>query len=189
VFLCFGLYWRWWRWESEGIKHQGIHKQTVNRILEPYQWYTCIISATEWKNFFKLRDHHAAHPDIAKIAKMMRDAYKESIPHEVGYDDWHLPLIDEKDKDLPLDQKVKVSVGRVCRVSYVNHHGIRDYNDDIRLHDMLVENCHFSPTEHIAKPMTKEQLTYYQHGMCGNFKGWIQYRKTIPQEDGNDFDI
>tara|TARA_R110002012_G_scaffold320046_2_gene542219 strand:+ start:209 stop:1255 length:1047 start_codon:yes stop_codon:yes gene_type:complete len=33
----------------------GVTKQIVNRILEPYQWYTCIVTATEYDNFFELR--------------------------------------------------------------------------------------------------------------------------------------
>jgi hypothetical protein len=33
----------------------GTTKQLVNRILEPYQWYTCIVTATEYDNFFELR--------------------------------------------------------------------------------------------------------------------------------------
>jgi thymidylate synthase ThyX len=30
-------------------------KQLINRTLEPYQWYTCIVTATEYDNFFELR--------------------------------------------------------------------------------------------------------------------------------------
>jgi thymidylate synthase ThyX len=185
---------------------EGIHKQNVNRILEPYQWHTCIISATEWNNFFKLRDHADAQPEIVTLAKMMRVVYKSSTPKKLNYDEWHLPLIDESDKDLTLEQKIKVSVGRVCRVSYVNHHGIRDYNDDIRLHDSLVANCHFSPTEHIARPARVDDIIadIQKRGYCvnaeqlgndggalpiGNFTGWVQYRKTIPGESGSDFVI
>tara|TARA_R110002012_G_scaffold59679_5_gene156322 strand:- start:670 stop:1758 length:1089 start_codon:yes stop_codon:yes gene_type:complete len=37
------------------MKSQDCTKQLVNRILEPYQWYTCIATATEYDNFFELR--------------------------------------------------------------------------------------------------------------------------------------
>jgi len=28
-----------------------VHKQELNRLLEPFLWHTVIVSATEWKNF------------------------------------------------------------------------------------------------------------------------------------------
>lgn len=40
------------RYMSEVV---GMTKQLVNRILEPFQWYTCIVTATEYDNFFELR--------------------------------------------------------------------------------------------------------------------------------------
>lgn len=33
----------------------GIHKQNANRLLSPFAYTTCIITGTEWENFFKLR--------------------------------------------------------------------------------------------------------------------------------------
>lgn len=33
----------------------GVTKQLCNRLLEPFQWYTCLITATEFDNFFNLR--------------------------------------------------------------------------------------------------------------------------------------
>jgi len=37
------------------LLEEGLTKQIINRILEPYQWYTCIVTATEYDNFFELR--------------------------------------------------------------------------------------------------------------------------------------
>jgi hypothetical protein len=34
---------------------QGVHKQNSNRLLAPYAWTTCVLSGTEWDNFFELR--------------------------------------------------------------------------------------------------------------------------------------
>lgn len=51
----------WWKASQEAIKSSKIlldidcTKQLVNRILEPYQWYTSIVTATEYDNFFELR--------------------------------------------------------------------------------------------------------------------------------------
>ena len=33
----------------------GVHKQNANRLLAPFAYTTCIISGTEWDNFFELR--------------------------------------------------------------------------------------------------------------------------------------
>ena len=37
------------------LLNQNIHKQNANRLLAPWAYTTCIISATEYKNFFELR--------------------------------------------------------------------------------------------------------------------------------------
>jgi thymidylate synthase ThyX len=37
------------------MNETGVTKQIINRTLEPYQWYTCIVTATEFDNFFELR--------------------------------------------------------------------------------------------------------------------------------------
>ena len=33
----------------------GVTKQLCNRLLEPFQWYTCLVTTTELDNFFELR--------------------------------------------------------------------------------------------------------------------------------------
>jgi len=43
--------------QAEKMKAKGISKQIINRILEPYQYYTVLITGSKegWDNFFKLR--------------------------------------------------------------------------------------------------------------------------------------
>lgn len=41
--------------QAEKMEKFGITKQLINRILEPYQYYQVLVTATEWENFFKLR--------------------------------------------------------------------------------------------------------------------------------------
>jgi thymidylate synthase ThyX len=41
--------------EARALTSLPATKQIANRLLEPFQWYTCIVTATEWENFFKLR--------------------------------------------------------------------------------------------------------------------------------------
>ena len=43
--------------QAEKMKEKGITKQVINRILEPYQYYTVLITGSKegWENFFNLR--------------------------------------------------------------------------------------------------------------------------------------
>lgn len=114
----------------------GVHKQVVNRLIEPWMWITVIISATEWENFFGLRLHKDAEPHFQHLARMMKDAMIESYPVELDAGSWHLPLIKsaeitEVSLRYPNDEQaawlelIKISVGRCARVSYLTHDGRR----------------------------------------------------------------
>lgn len=50
-------------------------KQLVNRLLEPFMWHTCIVTATEWESFFKLRC-----PQYSFTGKYFR-SWKDLISH------------------------------------------------------------------------------------------------------------
>ena len=41
--------------QAEKMEKFGITKQLINRILEPYQYYQVLVTATEFSNFFELR--------------------------------------------------------------------------------------------------------------------------------------
>ena len=58
----------------------NLHKQLVNRMLEPFAWITVIITATEWANFFTQRTHEDAQPELKHIADLMLAAYRASAP-------------------------------------------------------------------------------------------------------------
>jgi hypothetical protein len=154
----------------------NVHKQVANRLLEPFMWHTVIVTATEWDNFFNLRCHSDAQPEIRRIATAMRDAREGSQPAELGYDEWHLPLVRPEDREQvgSLEDLLKISAGRCARVSYLTHAGKRDLAADVELHDRLLESGHMSPLEHPARPTDEE--------WCGNFRGWRPYRKDIPGE-------
>jgi thymidylate synthase-like protein len=158
----------------------GVHKQIVNRILEPWMWITVIISATEYENFFKLRCHLDAQPELKHIADMMQDLYRNNVPTARRAGEWHLPLTGFEGDELLAEQgKIKVCVGRCARVSYLTHEGKRDVDKDIELHDRLLNGSggigHHSPFEHAAQAMINS-------GQSGNFNGWRQYRKMVENE-------
>ncbi|HEX3464878.1 MAG TPA: FAD-dependent thymidylate synthase [Candidatus Elarobacter sp.] len=163
----------------------NLHKQLVNRILEPFAWITVIITATEWANFFTQRTHDDAQPEIKRIADLMLEAYRASEPRTLATGEWHTPLIlPDEDVSLPLEERLKISVARSARVSYLSHSGTRDHAKDIELYEKLVgggANGHWSPFEHVATPLPSAGE------WSGNFRGWEQYRKRFPQEHASAF--
>jgi thymidylate synthase ThyX len=160
----------------------NVHKQVANRLLEPFMWHTVIVSSTTWDNFFNLRCHPDAQPEIRLIATKMRDAVERSVPTRLGPAEWHLPLIGETEREEATspEELAKISIGRCARVSYLTHAGTRDLSADVTLYDRLLESGHMSPMEHVARPMTAEELRRGE--WSGNFQGWIAHRKLIPGE-------
>jgi thymidylate synthase ThyX len=163
----------------------NLHKQLVNRILEPFAWITVIITATEWSNFFTQRTHEDAQPELKYIADLMLERYRESTPRALALGEWHTPLIlPDEESALPVDDRLKISVARCARVSYLSHDGARDHAKDIDLYEKLVgggANGHWSPFEHIATPLNDATA------WSGNFRGWEQYRKRFAQEHASTF--
>ena len=49
---------------AEQLRAIGAHKQIVNRVLEPWMWTSVIVSSTTYDNFFTLRCHPDAQPEI-----------------------------------------------------------------------------------------------------------------------------
>jgi len=169
----------------------GLHKQISNRLLEPWLWTTVIVTATEWENFFGLRCNSQAQPEIRKVADMMKDVYESATPSPLKFGEWHLPLLQPDETVIYGDTAAdffgdstsfnvetarKVCVGRCARVSYLTHDGKRDPAADVALAERLMQNGHMSPFEHIATPSSMEEFS-------GNLRGWVSYRKLIPNED------
>ena len=159
---------------------EGVHKQIVNRLLEPWKYMTVICTATEWSNFFALRRHKDAQPEIHRLADMMFEAQEKSIPTTRQ---WHLPYVMENDlpKNASLNWEMwrKISVARCARVSYLTHDGKRDIEKDLTLFDRLMTGSghgHWSPFEHVAKAIRDKRTR------SGNFIGWMQYRKLFKGE-------
>jgi thymidylate synthase ThyX len=157
-----------------------LHKQLVNRLLEPFAWITVIITASEWANFFTQRLHPDAQPEIRHIASLMWEAFQAGTPRPVDEGEWHLPLVLEDERSLDPELQRRLSVARCARVSYLTHDGTRDRSKDLELFDRLLEggaNGHWSPFEHVATPLRDDRA------FSGNFRGWEQFRKRFPGEN------
>jgi hypothetical protein len=99
--------------------------------------------------------------------------------------------------------KIKIATARQARVSYYDFLGKKDFVSDERLYYRLLgPPLHASPTEHCARAMTQKEhescsrtilkptsdidgpLEFIQEGgWLGNFRGFIQLRKMLPNEN------
>lgn len=173
-----------------GLMKLGLHKQVANRLLEPWQYISVVLTSTEWDNFFALRAHPKAQPEIQELAYAMTVEMKKSLPKLLKPGEWHLPyILDDERPMYILDQLKKMSAARCARVSYLTHDKENpDSTKDIVLCDTLVCSvpAHASPVEHQATPdeavwvdsRTREKL-WAQPKLHGNLRGWIQYRKQL----------
>lgn len=157
---------------AEELLALGVHKQVTNRILEPFMWHTVIVTAVDYENFFGLRCHPMAQPEIQAIANLMYEAYSASTPKFLKNGEWHFPYIQDDEWDLPIELLQKLSAARCARVSYLTHDGRKDHEADYTLFDRLVIATprHDSPLEHVATP--------YQYPLSprGNFIWFEQCR-------------
>lgn len=164
------------------LPEDALHKQIINRVLEPFMWHTVIISSTEFDNFFDLRAHEDADPAIQQIAYAMKKAVDLSLPMPLEPGEWHLPLVTPEEEETLLSfskaHARHVSAARCARVSYLTHDGVRDFEKDLDLFDKLVRGKpHLSPLEHVATP-TEEDF-YGEKKLEGNFTGWTQLRGLL----------
>lgn len=156
----------------------GLHKQVINRILEPFQWIHVVLTATEFGNFFALRNHSDAQPEIRDLAKTIQELYEDNPPNKLELGDWHLPYIlyeDMINSSLDEEKLKAISAARCCRVSYMKHDGHSStVQEDVDLHNKLINANppHMSPVEHQA-------MCTNDKGFNGNFRQWKQYRKFL----------
>jgi len=248
------------------INELGVTKQLCNRLLEPFMWHKVILTATEFDNFFELRNSKYEYKNqifnskkecirsysfekgfeedlkylqslseidwllmnqgqaeihIMELAECMWDAYNENKPKLLKEGEWHCPMINDFNygelgkistwenqhfgppNEAQIQTALKISTSRCARISYTtvgDSEKKRDYEADIKLHDILLESGHFSPMEHCAKMMTNDEFErYYRgkstylkagggffpyeaYGWCNNFKGFIQYRHLLQNQ-------
>ena len=183
------------------LAETGLHKQIANRAAELGMFITVVVTATEWNNFWALRDHKAAQPELADVAGKAHRLWQESRPRPLKHGEWHLPYVtgfDEEEcrREYDTDEVCRISIGRCAAVSYLNQDK-RDPPADTARAEKLATAGHMSPFEHVAEAMTDDQWRLYcedsfkmwfeQRIPPGNLWGWGQYRKNMPNE--HDFSL
>lgn len=172
---------------AEAFSEAGYHKQIVNRLLEPFLWVHGVITSTNWSNFFALRCHPDAQPEMRALADAIFLAMVNSEPTRLQQGEWHLPYVlpgeDAESNGWHPNTPIALSVARCARVSYKTADGrTPDVAEDLALYDRLVGSVplHASPAEHQATPATNAQHAEKLGGNLGNL--WVQFRKTLKGE-------
>lgn len=195
---------------AEFMASEGAHKQIANRILEPFQTMKTVMTATCLDNFFWLRNHEDAQPEIKELARLMWEALQDNAPILLNPGDWHVPyygagywrdcgyvnsdlegLHNKRDKTSTLKNALAISASCCAQVSY------RRLDDTLEKAQMIFQRLvdskpvHASPFEHAATPIENfdpqmpwpRGVTHIDRegkAWSGNFCGFIQYRQLIP---------
>lgn len=168
------------------LREAGLHKQIVNRVLEPFQTIKTVVTATEWDNFFELRNHKDAQPEIQALAHKMKEAMDGSQPFLLFDGEWHVPYVGRDDFNGKIhyysngeyvseEDALMISASCCAQVSY------RLLDDSLEkakdIYARLIESrpIHASPFEHQARA----SKLVLEDEMSGNLRGFLQYRKTL----------
>lgn len=195
---------------AEILEKCEAHKQFANRILEPFVWHTCLLTGTEWANFFNLRVSEYAAPEFDLLAGLMLREYANSVPVELKSGQWHLPYGDRIPSGLEQNKQLMVSAARCARLSYETQDGEFSVEKDLELAKRLLDSGHMSPFEHQAQawsprvedirdPVPTKSLSDFGRWLerqnaawdgdnCwwGPLRWWRQYRKILTNENQSD---
>lgn len=171
---------------SETLDRLGVAKEVTNRLVEPFQLVKVVCTATDWDNFFNLRLHPDADPNICMLAYKMYKAMDDSEPQLLYDGEYHTPYVkalrdetgslfyyDSNDNYLTLTDAIKLSAASCASVSYRTEGMTLEKAD--KIFDMLIkaEVVHSSPLEHCATPVKpKYNELGYVRVNCSEPQSW-----------------
>ena len=150
---------------------------------------------------------------MMQLAECIYDAMNEATPKQLKAGEWHVPFEDKINLQqlelLTSSQKqeviIKVSSAMAARTSYTIVGDEKEFTlrQQLDLHDRMASAVpfHASPFEHCAKVMTQNEYEMYYrgkstylkadggifpyeaYGWCRNFRGFIQYREILEQQN------
>ncbi len=191
------------------MSNMQVHKQVVNRVLEPFQHIKVVLTMTERANWYWLRDHADADPTIHELARKMKEAEDVSAPQLLKFGEWHMPYVanskqvfdedhpifylDESNQKITLEQALMISASCCAQVSYRKQDGSLEKAEMVFKRLIESEPVHASPVEHQA--LCFDNTYYWPEGVTyrtrdgtywsGNLRDWIQYRQLIPNNAKN----
>lgn len=194
---------------AEAFAEAGYHKQTANRLLEPFQRMKTVLTATEFENFWWLRLDKDADPTIEALGKAMHQEYCESDPEPLSPGQWHTPyvdhlvtiteyasednfeycVLDENNKPVILTEEEALSISASCcaQVSYRRLNSTKDKALDIYSRLLSGDKVHASPFEHQATPMDKPDLKsiYENYWIDSNTEDFLCWEDGVTHMDKN----
>lgn len=156
---------------SQAFDEAGYAKQVCNRLTEAGSHMKTVVTSTDFDNWDWLRDHDAADPTIAAVARAWTEARKDSKPVVLEPGEWHTPYyqdgfwspcfdVNETGEEITtdkyrftLDQALAISSSCCAQVSF------RTTDDSLekamRVKAQLIKDnaTHGSPFEHQATPI------------------------------------
>lgn len=192
------------------------HKQVTNRLTEFGQIIKVVVTSTNFDNFFNLRLHHTAQPEIQELARVMFEAVHSAHTNQLDENSWHTPYYADgawipygEDENgvlvdvhrVPLDTALKISSSCCAQVSY------RKLDQTLEKAEMIFQNLvfsdpiHASALEHCAKPIGQANVSFnpdtWEQGvthvrrdgsLCsGNLVGYVQYRQLFDNHTCYDY--
>lgn len=171
--------------DSPDDRALSIHKQNVNRLLEPYMWHEAVITSSFWENFIELRADEEAMGEVAAIGFLVKEAIRASQPRQEVF---HLPFIaqsvrdslNENDVDKVVELMFQASF-ESAQISYADKSSLQESTASAQKGLRLLKARHMSPFEHAA--VSVDGLGRFGGSVSGltnpsrNFSNsWIQFR-------------
>jgi hypothetical protein len=211
--------WEWARYPnvlaSWLLDKLGAHKQVVNRIVEPWTWTQQVVTATDWRNVFKLRNHKDAEPHFHALAEIMQRQvqYCEGLFDTITFNqgdcidrrldnvnptlgvytvqallpgEWHLPFVDTEEL---LTIRGTGDWNPLKQVSTARSGRVSYYLPENGLKSdgkRDIELCQRLSSSGHWSPFEHVATPHEIDRYIGNFRSWMQYRKEWEEEAGGD---
>lgn len=173
---------------SRKLSGLKVGKQWANRMIEWFGYINVIVTATDFDNFIGLREELTedmwpmAQDEIYFQADAIKLLLRNHEPTLLREGEWHLPMTRPGEfVDLPLEHRLRIDAARCAGISYETVMGdpmTVETADRICNKLLTARRVHASPFEHQCSPDPDNK----RPDLHGNFDGWIQHRKMIPNE-------
>lgn len=173
---------------TSALAKLGLHKQWTGRLSEPHSYVRQVITSTSFDNFFDLRIHDDAQPEIVAVAYKMKMLLAKSKPKNLSparnylAEGWHLPYITAHERQRYNKEPrylAKLSAARCARTSYLTQEGVEPNSEkELATFNKLTKSTpiHASPLEHQAYALSDSS------SRSRNFTGFKQFREQYESQ-------
>lgn len=173
-----------------------VHKQLINRVIEPFTLTKGILTGTmeTWEHIFNLRIHKDAQPEFCDLMIKAKEVINQSVPQQLKIGEYHLPYVDSVEAGVD-DVNIKISASCIAQVSYRKLDDTPEKALDIfnKLNLLSTDKNnppHISPVQHICTALNYYDI--YNTGLvskdCKKYftemgDSFIQVSKIIENEN------